>query len=133
MLPQAEFPKLERGLARAVAACLLQARHLGCAPLPLSEAVPALHPGLEAALQGTLWDSRCAEQHMAHLERAEAELDAALHGLPWDDECADEDLTEFSQPGTELEAFLEATLQGTSWCSRYADSVLKPLSSQRGQ
>ena len=61
---QADFPKLERPLARAVAACLVQARRLGCAPLPLHRAVPALHPGLEAALQGNPWDSRFAKQHI---------------------------------------------------------------------
>ena len=122
---QVEFPKLERPLARAVLACLLQARRMGCAPLPLSQALPAQHPGLEAALQGRPWDSRCAEQHIAHLEGAEAELDTVLHGSSWEDECADEDSAEFAQPDTELEAFLEAISQLTSRCSRYAAGVLK--------
>ena len=65
---------------RAVAACLVQARRLGCAPLPLHRAVPALHPGLEAALQGNPWDSRFAEQHIAELDRAEAELGRSRSG-----------------------------------------------------
>ncbi len=130
ILPQAEFPKLERPFARAAAACLLQARRLGCAPLPLSQAVPALHPGLEAALQGTPWDSRCAEQHMAHLDRAEAELDTTLHGPSWEDESAYEDPAEFTQPATELEAYLEATWQGTFQFSRYANGAAKFPSEQ---
>ena len=133
ILPQAEFPKLERPFARAAAACLLQARRLGCAPLPLSQAVPALHPGLEAALQGAPWDSRCAEQLMAHLDRAEAELDTTLHGPSWEDESAYEDLAEFTQPATELEAYLEATSQGISQFSRCVNGAAKCPSSEQEQ
>ena len=113
--PQAEFPQLERPLARAVAACLLQAGRLGCAPLPLSRAVPALHPGLEAALQGKAWDSRCAEQHIAHLDRAETELDAAVHATFLAAECAQGRIAESNQPSTGP----ETTNQAEPWWRRY--------------
>ena len=51
-MPQAEFLKLEGVFISSIAACLLQSRPLGCAPLPLRRAAPGLHPGLEAAIQG---------------------------------------------------------------------------------
>jgi hypothetical protein len=51
-MAQAEFPKLEGVFISSIAACLLQSRPLGCAPLPLRRAAPGLHPGLEAAIQG---------------------------------------------------------------------------------
>ena len=66
---QAQFPELECMLASAVAACLLQARRLGRAPLPLKQAAPAMHPGLEAALVGDPWNGRCAEPHTAQIDR----------------------------------------------------------------
>jgi len=55
---QAEFPKLERPLVSSIAACLVQSRPLKCAPHPLKEAVPGLHPGFEAVLQGDPWEKR---------------------------------------------------------------------------
>ena len=54
-MAQAEFPKLEQVFIGTIAACLLQSRPLGCTPLPLKRAVPGLHPGLEAAIQGDPW------------------------------------------------------------------------------
>lgn len=60
---QAEFPKLERPLVSSIAACLVQSRPLKCAPYPLKEAVPGLHPGFEALLQGGPWEKRWALQN----------------------------------------------------------------------
>ncbi len=56
---QAEFPRLERPLVSSIAACLVQSRPLKCAPHPLKDAVPGLHPGFEAVLQGGPWEKRC--------------------------------------------------------------------------